>query len=147
MNTFRSLLPATVGFDRLVSTMEEMESLFEDRKFKAPSYPPYNIYRPKDEYGHTTIIEIAVAGFTKEELAVAVNEQNYLVVHDVQVTSEKEEHKDYIHKGIGTRSFRLQFKLADNVIVDNVQLRDGILEIALEDVPPVENKLKIFDIK
>ena len=64
----KNILPMTVGFDRLFSTMEEMDKLFGNTK--APSYPPYSILK-LDEYNYE--IQIAVAGFSADDIGMRIS--------------------------------------------------------------------------
>jgi molecular chaperone IbpA len=144
VNPYRSLLPATVGFDRLISTLNEVEELMSNKPKQ--SYPPYNIYRVHDEFNKTTIIEIATAGFSKGELDVSL-EDNWVIVTGSQETNSNESLKEYIHRGLGARNFQHKFKISDLVVVHSVTLENGILQIQLEDVPPSQSKTKSFEIK
>ena len=70
----RNLLPLSVGFDHLFSTLNEWDELFANKK--PPSYPPYNILKYDESH---YVIEIAVAGFDKEDISVSVD-QDQLVI-------------------------------------------------------------------
>ena len=145
--TNRSLLPTTVGFDKVLSTLNEVESLLSNKPKQ--TYPPYNIYRLRDEKDITTIIEIAVAGFSKEQLEVKL-EDNWINVLGKPISdkdSGEHEQKDYIHRGLSERSFEHKFKISEFVVVTDVELKNGILMITLEDITPKECKTKTFLIK
>lgn len=133
MNYGRSLLPATVGFDRLLSTMEEFDRMFEGAK--VPTYPPYNIIKENDtEY----TIEIAVSGFKRDEIEITT-EGNKLYVNGAIKTTHSDT-KEYLHKGIGTRNFAHKYTLSDTVIVKGADIVDGLLVINLENQIPEEKK-------
>lgn len=128
----KNLLPATVGFDRLLSTMEEFDKIFE--KTKTPTYPPYNIVKFDDE---SYEIQIAVAGFSKEDVDIQLN-QNVLTVNGV--SQKVESSIQYLHHGLASRDFRHTFRLSDNVIVDSADMINGVLKINLKNVIPEEKK-------
>jgi molecular chaperone IbpA len=130
VNPYRSLLPATVGFDRLLSTFEELDSVFET---KTSTYPPYNLFKLSDELYK---IELAVAGFREEELDVTV-EGNKLYVSGHKVNDSEVE---YLHRGLAARDFKNTFTLADTIVVDEVKLDYGILTVTLKNVIPEEKK-------
>lgn len=135
VNPYRSLLPTTVGFDRLFSTINGFEELLAEGKKNTQTYPPYNIYKIDDTHYK---IEIAVAGFKRDELDITFQDNKLLVV------GEKKETEDfpfeYLHRGIGTRNFQHSFTLADTILVGSADFVDGILEIALKNIIPEEKK-------
>ena len=126
---------ATIGFDRLFN---EMEARFANSA--SNGYPPYNIAQiNEDEY----MISLAVAGFGMDNLEIT-KDGNIL---RVEGTSPKgDENVNYLHKGIGGRSFRREFTLADHVEVQNAGLELGMLNIHLKREVPEElqpKKIKI----
>lgn len=135
VSSYRSLLPSTVGFDRLFSTINGFDELLAEGKKVTQTYPPYNIYKIDDTHYK---IEIAVAGFKRNELDITFQDSKLLV------TGQKDEQEDfpfeYLHKGIGTRNFQHSFTLADTILVGSAEFVDGILEIALSNVIPEEKK-------
>lgn len=110
-------------------------------KTESSYYPPHNILKHND---NKFVLEIAVAGFSQEELEVLLD-KNTLVV-----TGEKKKSEDlsvsYLHKGIGNRSFKKSFVLERYLVVDDVNLSDGILKIVLERVVPEEEQPRILEI-
>jgi|TARA_B100000427_G_scaffold171850_1_gene142883 molecular chaperone IbpA len=119
----------TVGFDSLFDELEN---------YKPINYPPYNISKIKDgEYK----VEMAVAGFTKQDITVTVKE-NILAVKGKKEKSES----DFLYKGIGERSFSQNFRLAEFMYIDKAELKDGILRIALKQELPEEKKEKTIKI-
>jgi len=128
----RSLLPSTVGFDRLLSTLDEALNIPEK---VLTSYPPYNIAKiSEDKY----VIELAVAGFKREEIDITL-EDNKLTI---QGNANKDEiaDKTYYHRGIALRNFTRVFTLADTVVVSNADLVDGMLVVQLHNVIPESKK-------
>jgi len=118
---FSPLFRSTVGFDRLMSLLENSGQWSET----ANSYPPYNIERTgQDQYRVT----LAVAGFAEDELVVEARE-NTLVVEGRK--KEAEAGRAFLHRGIAGRSFKRQFQLADHVKATGAALSNGLLVIDL----------------
>ena len=123
-----------VGFDRLFG---DMDRLFTHQ---APSYPPYNIERISDsEY----VITIAVAGFSKGDLSVTVDNGQLTVSGH----KEDSEEQTSLHKGIATRDFTRSWNLAEFVEVESAECRDGMLKISLKQEVPEALKPKTIEIK
>jgi len=135
---YRSLLPSTVGFDRLFSTLDEFDTLFLEGK-KASTYPPYNIVKTNDT---NYAIEIAIAGFSRSDLDIKT-ETNKLTITG---STKEVDGKEYLHRGIGTRNFTHTFTLADTVEVRGAEFKDGILRIGLENVIPDSKKPRTIEI-
>jgi molecular chaperone IbpA len=138
MNYGKSLLPATVGFDRLLSTMEEFDRMFEGTK--VPTYPPYNIIK-EDDTNYT--IEIAVSGFKRDEIEINT-EGNKLYVNGAISTAKSE--VQYLHRGIGTRNFSHKYTVADTVVVKSADIVDGLLIIKMQNMIPEEKKPRRIEI-
>jgi len=120
-----------IGFDPLFDTFSRVSSA------KSSGYPPYNIFKYKDNY----VLEIAVAGFGKEDITITVKELQ-LTVEGVKLPSVDE----YVHKGIANRDFKQDFVLAEYVVVKGAEMKDGLLRIALEQELPEEKKPKVIEI-
>ena len=115
------LYRSTVGFDRLASLIDSMNSVGGD----APAYPPYNIERKgENEYR----ITMAVAGFSESELNIEAKENNLTVRGEKTETSEDSE---FLHRGIATRTFERSFRLEEHVEVKAAALENGLLHIDL----------------
>jgi len=129
MNMFlnNSPIPYTIGFEKLFDQLDE----FIHHSKKLPSYPPYNIKRNGDNF----TIEMALAGFSKDDIEVTVTEDM------LTVSSNKENSKkDELYKGISDRKFTRNFSMADDIVVKDVKLKDGLLTIELEREIPEEKK-------
>ena len=135
VNTYRNLLPMTVGFDRLFSTFEEVNNILENKK---PSYPPYNIYQQGEDY----FIELAVAGFKEDELNVELD-NNVLFVSGA-IKAQETAHMHY--QGLSRRDFQHKYYLNENAVVGDVSLEYGILKIKLLHIPPKGKEPKKFEI-
>jgi len=125
---------ASIGFDRL---FDEINREFANSK--STGYPPYNIAQINDD---DYMISIAVAGFGMDNLDITL-EKNVLTVEGT--APKGDEDVNYLHKGIGGRSFRREFKLADHVKVANANLELGMLNVHL--VREVPEALKPKTIK
>lgn len=121
--------PFLVGFDRIFDELMKFSS--SDKK--GSTYPPYNLIK-RDEYNYE--IQIAVAGFEKEELEIVV-ENTHLTVKG---SKQKDDDVSYVHQGIAARDFVREFTLAETVEVDDVTLKSGMLLIKLKNNIP-EHKL------
>lgn len=125
----KSLLPSTVGFDRLLSTFAEL-----DATIKPQAYPPYNLIKNDDS---NWTIEIAIAGFKQNEIDITFENGKLLVSG---ATSEQTNVPEYLHHGIARRDFNHRFILAETVVVKSADIADGILVIKLENVIPEDKK-------
>ena len=129
MNMFlnNSPIPYTIGFDRVFDQLDE----FIHHSKKLPSYPPYNIRKE----GNNFTIEMALAGFSKDDIEVTVTEDI------LTISSSKEKpKKDEIYRGISDRKFTRNFSMADDIEVKSAELKDGLLTIKLERIIPEHKK-------
>ena len=109
---------------------------FFDNFRRVSTYPPYNI-KEKDDKG---VIEFAVAGFAEKDLKVEVKE-NTLSIYGCK---EKELQEDLMHKGISDRSFVKRFQLHKQIVVDNAELKDGLLKVSYHrEIPEAERPKQI----
>lgn len=135
---YKSLLPSTVGFDRLLSTIEDFESVLGGTKIgPRNTYPPYNIVK-ESENDYT--IEIAISGFKREDIEITL-EKNKLLITGISVSDDSKQ-RNYLHKGIASRNFTHVFTLNDTVIVKDADIVDGLLVITLENIIPEQNKAR-----
>ena len=118
---FSPLYRSVVGFDRLAGLLEAAA-----KADSASGYPPYNIESVGD---NAYRVEIAVAGFKTDELAIEVKE-NLLTVTGRKPANDEQKH--YLHRGLAARDFERRFQLADYVVVTDANLSDGLLVIALK---------------
>lgn len=105
----------------------------------ATNYPPYNIVRVNDT---TQTLEIALAGFSREEIEVAV-ERNVLTV---STKKAKEDGREYTHKGLARRTFARNWQLSDDTVVENVTYVDGLLTLDVRKEVPEAQKRKLLPI-
>lgn len=127
-----------IGFDHLASMIDTAS-----RNEKQSSYPPYNIeLLAEDKYR----ITMAIAGFTKDEVSIEVQE-NTLVVVGTKADKENDgNERKFLHKGISERSFERKFQLGDHVKVLAADLEHGLLHVDLERVVPESKKPRKIEI-
>ena len=136
-----------VGFD---SMLEQFTSdFFTDSYQGTQNFPPYNIIKIS-EYGYD--IEMAVAGFSEEDLAIDYAD-NVLTVSSKETEPFKDSDSksnssliEYIHKGIAVRKFTKKFTLAEDVIVKDAVLANGMITISMEKVVPEGKKKRSIKI-
>ncbi len=114
--------PFLLGFDEIERALDRVAKA-------ADGYPPYNIERlaRKDGRPEQLRITLAVAGFSRDELDVTI-EESQLVIRGRQ---NEEESRQYLHRGIAARQFQRTFVLADGMEVLGADLKNGLLSIDL----------------
>ena len=122
--------PFNVGLDDIFHRLESMSST-------NTNYPPYNLIKVDNT---TYEIEIALAGFSKDEITVET-ETNVLKVASKTKTGAKEQ-ITYLHNGLSKRAFTNTWQLGDDVKVSDVSYTDGLLTVKLEKIIP-EHQRKI----
>ena len=134
----QKMMGFSVGFDSIFDRFFDMD-LTRDS-----GYPPYNIRKDSEL---TYSIEVALAGFSKEDIEVEVTDGS------LTIRSKPEDKKDvekvdetFVHKGIAKRSFLRSFTLSDDIIVKGADLKDGMLIVDLEKVIPDEKKPRLIKI-
>lgn len=120
---FGPLYRSAVGFDRMARLLESAA-----RATDLNGWPPYNIEQV-DENGYR--VEIAVAGFTTDDLAIEMKQNQLSVSGEKKAPVEGEGQRSYLHRGLAQRSFDLCFQLADYVVVKDARLENGLLSIEL----------------
>lgn len=130
--SFGPLQHSTLGFDRFFDDVEKMLSV--DVSKTVSNFPPHNIIKI-DESKY--MVELAVAGFSKSEIDISV-EDNTLTIKGVK--NDTEETVEYLHKGIGTRSFSKSLTIADTISVKGAEIKEGILRIGLQNIIPEHKK-------
>ena len=116
---------ATVGFDRVFDLLDSVATQ------PAPSgYPPYNIEKTGEE---TYQLTMAVAGFSPEDVEITVQD-NTLVIAGRQPESATK--AEVLYRGIAGRAFERRFVLADHIVVDGADLKNGLLHVGLKRVVP-----------
>ena len=134
VNTFTLDLfkdPFFIGWDRHFQDLEKV-------MHNSTNYPPYNLVEVSED---TYMIELALAGFKKEDISVE-QEKNVLTIKG---SSEEDENK-YIHKGIGARAFTRTFSLSEYMNVAGVVMENGVLRVLIVKLVPEEARPKTFEI-
>jgi molecular chaperone IbpA len=144
LSIFNQLRPVTVGFDPIFDRFERM---IEDDFFNTPTfntnYPPYNIVKTGD---YTYDIELALAGFNKKDIDVTY-EDGVVTVKSIQEVKADSEEDGTLYRGISKRHFTKSFSIADDVVVQGAELKDGLLKISLERIIPEAKKARSIEVK
>lgn len=132
--TFAIPRKAFLGFDHIFDELERISTHAND------SYPPHNVVKLED---HKYIVELAVAGFARDDLNIEVKD------HVLTIKGNRERRRpeeQYVHRGISTRTFMKSFRLSEYTEVTGADLNDGILAITLEVKVPQEQRPKLIKI-
>ena len=132
------ITPFSVGFDRVFDRLVDY-----DTNYTTGGFPPYNI-RKTDDFKH--VIEIALAGFSKDEIEVVLTD-GVLEIKSSELPATDKPKDDLIHKGIAKRAFTRKFTLADDIEVKDAKLKNGLLEIELEQIVPEHKKPRTIKVK
>lgn len=125
-------------FEEMHRTTIGLESLFDEKRQRVSiktNFPPYNIRRIDDTHYQ---IELAVAGFSKDDIDIKLEKSVITVVSNGHDTGS--DSGDFIHQGFTYRGFERSFTLMDNVEVTSADLNNGILVIYLEKMIPEDEK-------
>ena len=144
-DNFNKLTPYAVGFDRVFDQLGR----YVTDNVTSTGFPPYNITK-EGEYNF--VIEMALAGFSKKDIEVEVEDGRLSIRSVKEDTSESTCHigggaPSEIYRGIAYRKFERKFTLADSVVVNGAKLEDGMLTINLERVVPEEKKPRTITVK
>ena len=127
--------PFFIGFNRELSRFNHVHNAATRQ-----SYPPYDLIKVDED---TYKLSVAVAGFTKDDVKVTVEDGTLIVKGEVTAETEGEA----IHKGIATRKFTRTFALGEYMEVTGAEMRDGMLHINIDRIIPDEKKPKEIAIK
>ena len=137
-----------VGFDKVA---EKMASVADQAQTLAAKYPPYNLKKIDD---NKYTIELAVAGFGKQDLEIEIVDDKLIIKGNTQAgePAEQDSKGDWtfpqvLYQGLAMRPFTRTFSLADNVEIRGASLFNGILKIALEAIIPEHKKPKKVEIQ
>jgi molecular chaperone IbpA len=138
-DNFNQLTPYAVGFDRM---FDNLNRYVDNNQQAHGGFPPYNI-RKEGDYNYA--IEMALAGFGKKDIEIEVKDGTLAV----RSTKENETDTDdnQLYRGISYRKFARQFSLADDVLVKNASLENGMLTISLERIVPEEKKPRLITVE
>jgi molecular chaperone IbpA len=131
MTNLSTFLNNAIGFDDMFDRFNYLSTVNS-------GFPHYNI---RKETEGKYVIELALAGYKKDEVSVEVKD-GVLIIEG----KSKEDLSNYVHQGIAKRSFKRQFQLADYVECKGGKLEDGMLNVELEYNPPESKKPKKISI-
>lgn len=125
--------PFFIGFNR------ELSRLNNAHKVNSQSYPPYDLIKLDED---TYRLSIAVAGFTKEDIDVSVDNGTLIIKGEIKEVADAE----VVHKGIASRKFTRSFALGEYMEVTGAEMKDGMLHINVDRIVPEEKKPKSITI-
>lgn len=127
-----------VGFDDQFNRIAKMH---DDLTKNIPNYPPYNIKKIGDS---TYVIELAVAGFAKQDIEIELADGKMIVKGNV---TTEEDDSNFLFKGIAARNFTRTFALDDQIEIKNAEMFNGMLQVFLERIIPEHKKPKKIEVK
>ena len=137
-NPFDRVKTYSIGFARM------FDRLLDDSLVTTTNYPPYNIVKI-DETNYA--IQIAIAGFGKDDIEIETKENILSVRTKEKDESEVVDNTTYLHKGISNRAFKRTWQISDDVVVKGATFENGLLNIELERIIPEEKKPRLIEIK
>jgi len=127
--------PFFIGIDRELNRFRNASEMAAKQ-----SYPPYNLIKiDEDNY----MLTLAVAGFTKKEVDITVNNGTLTITGAI---SDDDDH-EYLHKGIALRKFTRTFALGEYMEVISAEMDNGMLYVSVRREIPEEKKPKQITIK
>ena len=139
--SFPSFDKLFVGYD---GVLKKIQDAHDQMAKSIPNYPPYNIVKVADD---KYVIEMAVAGFGKQNLEITTANGVLTIAGSSSLSGDKDEGAAYLYKGIADRSFTRTFNIADTVEIKDAELINGMLKVWLENIIPESKKPKKVDIK
>ena len=136
-DNFHKLTPYAVGFDRMFDNLTR----YMDNNVQSTGFPPYNI-RKEGDYNY--VIEMALAGFAREDLEIEVAD-GVLTIRSVKEKSDDD--VSNIYRGISYRKFVRKFTIADDIVVNGAKMENGMLSVDLERIVPEEKKPRLIEVK
>lgn len=131
MSNLEKIFYSTIGFDKVLN----------DAWAKATTgYPFYNIKKVGD---NKYALEMALAGFTMDDIEITLDKNNLIIR---SVAKESAEKAEYLYRGFALRDFARSFTLNDHMEVRNAEFINGVLKVFLELVIPEEKKPKKIQI-
>ena len=126
--------PFFIGFNR------ELGRLNTAHKTNSQTYPPYDLLKLDED---TYRISLAIAGFSKEDINISVDNGTLIIKGEIVEVIDAE----VVHKGIAGRKFVRSFALGEYMEVSGAELKDGMLNISIDRVVPEDKKPKAIKIK
>ena len=143
LTIFNQLRPHTIGYDNIFDHFNDM---FENNsRLLTQNYPPYDIVKHSDTRYD---IQVALAGYTKDDIEVELKEDTLSIrTKDKDDPEHLDQKAEVLHRGISKRYFDRNFTIAEDVKVNNAELKDGLLIVSLERVIPEHKKPRLIKIK
>lgn len=126
-----------VGFD---DQFNRLTKIHDDITKNIPNYPPYNIKKTGD---NTYLIEIAVAGFAKQDIEIELVDGKMIITGK----THSDDQDNFLFKGIANRAFTRTFALDDQIEVKDAEIYNGLLKVFLERIIPEHKKPKKIEVK
>ena len=126
--------PFFIGFNR------DLARLNNAHRINSQSYPPYDLLKLDED---TYLVSLAVAGFTKDNITLSVDDGTLVVSGEIVEVTDAE----ILHKGIAARKFTRSFALGEYMEVSGASIKDGMLNINIVRLVPEDKKPKIIKIK
>jgi molecular chaperone IbpA len=126
--------PFFIGFNR------ELSRLNTAHKTNSQSYPPYDLLKLDED---TYRLSLAIAGFTKDDLKISVDNGTLIIKGEIVEVTDAE----VVHKGIAGRKFVRSFALGEYMEITGAEMKDGMLHIDIDRIVPEEKKPKEIAIK
>ncbi len=126
--------PFFIGFNR------ELNRLNHAHKLNSQAYPPYDLLKLDED---TYRLSVAVAGFSKDDISVTVEDGSLVIKGEITEVADAE----VVHKGIASRKFVRSFALGEYMEVTGADLKDGMLNVSIDRIVPEEKKPKTIKIK
>lgn len=136
---FNTVTPYAVGFDRQFDRLWD----YATHQAESSGFPPYNIQKTED---YKFVIEMALAGFDKKDITVEVAD-GVLTIKSIKDKDTGATDEYTLYKGISKRNFTRKFTLADDIVVNDAVLENGMLSISLERIIPEEKKPRMITVK
>ena len=137
-----------VGFDEQLSKAARMHETLSKSNHSAANYPPYNIMKTSE---FSYVIEMAVAGFNRQNIDVEIVDGKLIVRGNIEEAAEPQTNVEgapvYLWKGIASRSFERAFIIENQIEIQDAVLTDGMLRIFLQSIIPEHKKPKKIIIK
>ena len=127
--------PFFIGFNRELDRLSTVHNLATRQ-----AYPPYDILKLDED---TYRLSLAVAGFSKTDINVSVDNGTLIIKGEIVEVTDAE----VVHKGIAARKFTRTFALGEYMEVSNAELKDGMLTVNIVRIVPEDKKPKVIKIK
>jgi len=127
--------PFFIGFNRELDRLSTVHNLATRQ-----AYPPYDILKLDED---TYKLSLAVAGFSKTDIDVSVDNGTLIIKGEIVEVTDAE----VVHKGIAARKFTRTFALGEYMEVSSAELKDGMLTVNIVRIVPEDKKPKVIKIK